>query len=604
MLQELSEKQFIVNEFITLKLENNKTNIYVKNRPFNQCKHLLINLDSQNLEKYDSIGSIDEAVDVLNKYQYGNLYDNEEIPPEAEFWGHCSNLQAWVEHNYDTRLLHRNIAFPLLKKLTEVGDPIARRRFKEEIALRFQSGHPSVVRFLIREHYLNYLNREEINFLCEDLIDSFVNTKKPVYSSKLRLILDTLRKLLIKTKSPTEIIEIYERLLSIEPHNRHIWKYFTQFYNYLIEGQLDPLPSFLPPILYRSNNADFWKNIGYYYYFRGDINKCVNALEKTLELEPLSVPALITLMIAYDRVLELDKSIKLCKLLIKTIPENQNFLLFDVYYYLKKYIHLTPLEFYDHVIEIEPVGQKLMFQNKNMSKRRRKGNLSLEQLTKLSEANPKNIIILNLLTLGFISNCNFDGAIKSQLKVLDFKHRNSQIYINVSYLHYLKNDFSQAISYCEKALEINPDRPDWWRFNSKLYWMKGDFKEALNNCKIGILKNPASSQIRNQLCNFYLHSRRYDDAIVMCNNILKREPPFSFKASYKYSTYLLLDGSIKKKIINNQDYEYAITWKNLGYAYYQKKNLTRAIVAFNNSLTYNPIQPIVHYFISKIELMI
>lgn len=65
MLQQMSEKQFIVNEFITLKLENNKTNIYVKNRPFNQCKHLLINLDSQNLEKYDSISSIDEAIDVL-----------------------------------------------------------------------------------------------------------------------------------------------------------------------------------------------------------------------------------------------------------------------------------------------------------------------------------------------------------------------------------------------------------------------------------------------------------------------------------------------------------------------------------------------------------
>jgi len=602
MQQQNSEKQFKVNEFITLKLENNSTNIYVKNEPFNQCKHLLLNLDSQNLEQYDSISSIDEAVDVLNKYEYGYLYGEDEIPPETEFWGHCSNLQAWFENDYDTRILHRNIAFPLLKKLTEVGDPIARRRFKEEIAQRFLSGHPSVMHFLIRENYLDYLNREEINFLCENLIDSLVSTKKRFERSKLNLFLDTLRKFIIKTKNPTDIIEIYERLLSIEPYNKHIWKHFSQFYISLIENQIDPLPNFLPPILLNSKNADFWKNIGYFYYFRGELDKCVNAFEKTLELEPLSVPILITLMITYDRVLEIDKSIKLCKQLIHSLPENQNFQIYEIYFYFKNYIHLIPLEFYDEVIEIEPLGRKVMIQNRFMSNKRTQKNLSLELLTKLSESNPKNIIIWNLLTLGFIYNRDFDNAIKSQLKVLDFNHRNMQIYYNLSYLHYLKNDFSQAIKYCEEALEMNPKRPDWWIFITKLYWMKGDFEEALNNCKMGISKNPTSSQLLNQLCNMYLHSRRYDDAIIVCNNLLKRDPAFSFNTSFPNVNLprLLSDGSTNKKSVNSHDYAFAITWRNLGYAYYRKKKISRAIIAFNHSLTYNLIQPIVNYFISKI----
>ena len=43
-------------------------------------------------------------------------------------------MQVWAEHNYYTRLLHRDITFPLLKKLTEGGDPLARKVFKEEIA--------------------------------------------------------------------------------------------------------------------------------------------------------------------------------------------------------------------------------------------------------------------------------------------------------------------------------------------------------------------------------------------------------------------------------------------------------------------------------------
>lgn len=68
-----------------------------------------------------------------------------DITPEEEFWGHCSNLQAWVENNYDTRLLHSNIAFPLLKKLTEAGDPNTNKVFKEEIARRFESGFMPVI---------------------------------------------------------------------------------------------------------------------------------------------------------------------------------------------------------------------------------------------------------------------------------------------------------------------------------------------------------------------------------------------------------------------------------------------------------------------------
>ena len=51
------------------------------------------------------------------------------------------NLQVWAEMNYDTRILHRNLAFPLLKKLAQVGDPIAKKALKDEIAKRFLSGN-------------------------------------------------------------------------------------------------------------------------------------------------------------------------------------------------------------------------------------------------------------------------------------------------------------------------------------------------------------------------------------------------------------------------------------------------------------------------------
>ncbi|MFW9820337.1 MAG: hypothetical protein ACFFE5_12070, partial [Candidatus Thorarchaeota archaeon] len=147
-------KEFKVNSYLTLKLEGGRTNIYVKNRLFRQCMYLLLNIPISRIDEYDEIQSIDEAAVKLNRSMER---DHRKVPPETEFWGHCSNIQAWADNEYDTRILHRNLAFPLLKALVDSGDPIARRKFKEEIAIRYATGHPTVIRFLTQNGYLHYL---------------------------------------------------------------------------------------------------------------------------------------------------------------------------------------------------------------------------------------------------------------------------------------------------------------------------------------------------------------------------------------------------------------------------------------------------------------
>jgi len=93
------------------------------------------------------------------------------ITPETEFMVHCSNLQVWAEHEYDTRLIHSDLAFPLLKKLADVGEPTALKKFKEEIGVRFFSGVNSVRDFLEMEGYLEYLSREEIKSFIDSGVD-------------------------------------------------------------------------------------------------------------------------------------------------------------------------------------------------------------------------------------------------------------------------------------------------------------------------------------------------------------------------------------------------------------------------------------------------
>ena len=157
--------EFKVNNFLTLKLEKGKTNIYIKGERIKQCKFLMLNIPIQETERFKEIESIDEAADILGWRNDGQEGIEYSIDPETEFWGHCSNLQAWYENDYDTRILHSNLAFPLLRRLTDCGDPLAKKVFKEEIAKRLESGFSPVVLYLIKGEYLSYLNTEELKVL-------------------------------------------------------------------------------------------------------------------------------------------------------------------------------------------------------------------------------------------------------------------------------------------------------------------------------------------------------------------------------------------------------------------------------------------------------
>jgi small GTP-binding protein len=165
----LNRKQsdYKINDYLELRLENARTNIYIGGRLFNQCKYLLLNSSIDSFKKFDEIESIDEATENLDRTMEVHGRNNFYISPETEFWGHCSNLQAWYESNYDTRILHRSLAFPLLKELVDAGDKLAKRAFKEQLALRLENGYPFVVLFLVNQGYLNYLTEEELDTILK-----------------------------------------------------------------------------------------------------------------------------------------------------------------------------------------------------------------------------------------------------------------------------------------------------------------------------------------------------------------------------------------------------------------------------------------------------
>ena len=246
--------EFKINDYLTLKLEKGRTNIYINDEKFEfYCERLVVVIQSDNLSNFDDLESIDD----LNHDQSSLSIS---ILPKEEFWGHCSNLQSWVENEYNTTILHSSLSFPLLKKLTEVGDPVANKYFKDEIGKRFISKNPSTSIFLIEEDYLNFLNDEEF----ATLIDSYKDFVK---------------------RTEIERIDIYE-ILGLS--------YFSRCHNYLKTQKFIELDNFFQTaknwfesaIDIDPNNETVWKNFGCALMKMDKYEEAIKKFQKSLEINP------------------------------------------------------------------------------------------------------------------------------------------------------------------------------------------------------------------------------------------------------------------------------------------------------------------------------
>jgi len=234
--------EFEVNKYITLRLEHVEkkiieddlgppieikehweTVIYLNGKRFNQCKFLILNILVDDIKSLGEIESIDEAAGKLDASLENFNWRGQPqglIPPEVEFWAHCSNLQVWYENYYDTRLIHSNLAFPLLKKLTELGDPVARRVFKEEIVKRYMSCYPSVVSFLKSGGYLDYLSGEEVASMIEDIKSRDLGMEYVTYGNRwLEFVLNNRLNLSNRGIKDITDIEGLENLIELQSLN-------------------------------------------------------------------------------------------------------------------------------------------------------------------------------------------------------------------------------------------------------------------------------------------------------------------------------------------------------------------------------------------------
>lgn len=228
-------KEFVVNKYIKLKLEDRTTNIYINDIRFLQCKSLKLGVPLDSIDRFEGLDSVDEVIEIINSLSVdldrNALY---EITPEVEFWGHCSSFQVWKEHDYDTNFLPSSLAFPILVELADVGDYTAKRVLKDEIAKRITGEYVPVIIYLIMHRFLDYFNNEEIQTLIEIVkkgkIDINRDVLKLIYSFKEKRNLLNLDEIIFLIEHPK--VKLFELLIKFGKN------YFEKDGNFIGEFRL------------------------------------------------------------------------------------------------------------------------------------------------------------------------------------------------------------------------------------------------------------------------------------------------------------------------------------------------------------------------------
>ncbi len=178
-------EEFKINALLSVRLDGDGPRMYVKGRPFDQCAYPVLNGDGYR-DYDDGYGdgySGDENSKVPRKaarsvdaflwkehrtLDHPGYVEGPGVSMQELFWGLCSTLQAWAENDYDTRLLHVNLAFPLSRALANAGDSVAKARFEREVVARWKSDFEPVQMYLSHGGFLHSLSPRA-------LVDIFVH---------------------------------------------------------------------------------------------------------------------------------------------------------------------------------------------------------------------------------------------------------------------------------------------------------------------------------------------------------------------------------------------------------------------------------------------
>jgi tetratricopeptide (TPR) repeat protein len=263
--------RFVVNEHLDVAwdTEDKRVRVLVDGKPFLYCSFLIAAVNASNGE----ISSIDDLASVDGARRLAGKSVRDLLSVEEEVLAHASNIQAWAENGYNTRLLHSNIAFPLLRALVTAGDAKARRVLDVELTERMRDGSDTTRRAILES--------------CGELLDVDLRAASLVNLSAHEQceILCTIGTRLFDSGDARGSIDACREAIAIQPTHAHAWSALAcgLYLSNDLHGAADACRKALD---IRSDDANTWKNLGGALLALGDWNGVIDACEKALAIQP------------------------------------------------------------------------------------------------------------------------------------------------------------------------------------------------------------------------------------------------------------------------------------------------------------------------------
>nr|MDO8088346.1 tetratricopeptide repeat protein [Candidatus Sigynarchaeum springense] len=318
------KERFIVNEHIDVVLEDDgNTHVYIDGKQFIQCIRLLLAVPI--VDDAGEITSIDDA-----QKKYGTIYQGKgheppvqhlHVDPITEFKGHCSNIQAWVENDYNTRLLHSNIAFPLLKELARAGDAKAKHVLDAELAERVTNG--------------SAVTRKAILETCWDLLEPSLRSSmiEEIPRNERELFWWKIGDDLYASGDMTGAIAAYRAVVKTWASDPQGWYNFPDqnrgrskvlFTLGLALAKKDDVKeainAFKGAVKFDPRDGDAWFNLGSLLDDAGDMPAAIEAYREAIKIEPGRADAWNNLSLSLKRAGDIAGAIAASREAIKISP--------------------------------------------------------------------------------------------------------------------------------------------------------------------------------------------------------------------------------------------------------------------------------------------
>ena len=162
-------KEFKINNYITLKMENTNINLYVKNELFPYHNYVLyLAIPEEGINFLKQTNQFDHTVEKIcpspKRYCCSANYSCESV-----FEKYGSILQIWVRNKYNMQLIPWPLALPLLKKLAEIGDITAKNALLKGITTYYMNNESNVMKFVLDFGYLSIFTKGELALFFEKI---------------------------------------------------------------------------------------------------------------------------------------------------------------------------------------------------------------------------------------------------------------------------------------------------------------------------------------------------------------------------------------------------------------------------------------------------